>query len=45
LTGDDRDRLAGQIDVVAQKGAFGGKQLVALVGHLCEGGGHREVAR
>jgi signal transduction histidine kinase/DNA-binding response OmpR family regulator len=45
MTGDDRVRLAGQIDYLAQKGAFGGKQLVALVGHLCESGGHREVAR
>ncbi|MGZ6672574.1 MAG: response regulator [Solirubrobacteraceae bacterium] len=45
MTGDDRDRLAGQIDYLAQKGAFGAKHLVALVGHLCESGGHREVAR
>ena len=45
MTGDDRDRLAGQIDYLARKGAFGGKHLVALVGHLCESGGHREVAR
>ena len=36
---------AGQIDYLAQKGAFGGKQLVALVGHLCESGGYRETAR
>ena len=44
MTADDRERLAGQIDYLAQKGAFGGKQLVALVGHLCESGGHRETA-
>jgi signal transduction histidine kinase/CheY-like chemotaxis protein len=45
MTSEDRDRLAGQIDYLAQKGAFGAKHLVALVGHLCESGGHREVAR
>ena len=44
MTADDRERLAGQIGYLAQKGAFGGKQLVALVGHLCESGGHRETA-
>jgi CheY-like chemotaxis protein/nitrogen-specific signal transduction histidine kinase len=32
MTGDDRDRLTGQIDYLAQKGAFGAEQLVALVG-------------
>jgi len=32
-------------DYLAQKGAFGAKQLVALVGHLCESGSHRETAR
>jgi signal transduction histidine kinase/CheY-like chemotaxis protein len=45
MTPDDRERLAGQIDYLAQKGAFGAKQLVALVGHLCESGSHRETAR
>lgn len=45
MTSDDRARLGGQIDYLAQKGAFGGKQLVALVGHLCESGGYRETAR
>jgi signal transduction histidine kinase/CheY-like chemotaxis protein len=45
MTPGDRERLAGQIDYLAHKGAFGAKQLVALVGHLCESGGHREPAR
>jgi len=45
MTSEDRERLGGQIDYLAQKGAFGGKHLVALVGDLCEGGGQREVAR
>jgi signal transduction histidine kinase/CheY-like chemotaxis protein len=45
MTPDDRERLGGQIDYLAQKGTFGGKQLVALVAHLCESGGHREAAR
>ena len=44
MTPDDRERLTGQIDYLAHKGAFGGKQLVALVDHLCESGGHREPA-
>jgi signal transduction histidine kinase/CheY-like chemotaxis protein len=35
MTSLDRDRLAGQIDYLAQKGAFGREQLVDLVGHVC----------
>ncbi len=43
MTSEDRERLAGQIDYVAQKGAFGRQQLVDLVGHVCDV--HREEAR
>jgi threonine synthase len=43
MTPEDRERLAGQIDYVAQKGAFGRQQLVDLVGHMCDL--HREGAR
>ena len=45
MTGEDRERLAGQINYLAQKGAFGGQALVALVGHLCESGRPAEAAR
>jgi CheY-like chemotaxis protein len=43
MTSDDRQRLAGQIDYLAQKGAFGRAELVELVGHLCDA--RREEAR
>jgi len=43
MTSDDRDRLAGQISFMAQKGAFGRAELVELVGHLCDA--RREEAR
>ena len=35
MTSDDRARLTGQIDYLAQKGAFAREELVELVGHLC----------
>ena len=43
MSSEDRERLAGQIDYLAQKGAFGRRHLVDLVGHLCAAalGGHR----
>ena len=43
MTSDDRERLAGQISYLAQKGAFGRAELVELVGHLCDA--RREEAR